>query len=404
VIRFEQKLLLGAALASLVTLGTSCDKGGPDLDARKTQEDAAETKKARADIERDVDTLSKALTGAPLDYERTLADCEKFGARARAGGFKDIVTKIDGIKSNAKAAYDAAADKELKDAAEKVRSYLAAGDMDKAKNRVRGIHKALWKDDAYLARVDEVVLTLKRGERAEAYYSKITKAKSESYKQRGDPERAKGVLEAFLAIPSFSASPRKKEVEAAIAALAPDLAKAKVSKEAESTIKLQPAFNGTDDDLAKNWEVSNSDNWVLADKILTFKHNSDQPSVSMRCGFDDWEDYNVSISFRNLDGEAYVNFHGVLEGDEEKHWAFKAGVHLTPFEFKDKDRWYTLKVEVRGKEITWTPLGSSVPVTKKLGAEKGPFEIRFPKPGNSMQIKSVWVKVLKPENAQKLGG
>jgi hypothetical protein len=399
------RLALCAAVAALLLGATSCGGGGGTAaSAGPTAEEQAAAKRKRDALAKDVETISKALVNAPLDFERTVADCDKYLAQAKEIGAKDLAQKLEGMKRDARTAYESAAERELTDANDKVRGYLKAGDLEKARNRIRGIHKALWKEERWVTRADRIVAALRQAERAEKYFDNITKRKSESFRSRGDPARAQGVLEAFLAIPAFAESAKAKDVEAMLAAVKPEVEKAKAAKASESAVALQPAFTGKADEL-NAWDFTDTSSVIVGgDGVATFKHEIEEsPTISMRYGGEDWEDYNIEVQFKLLKGEAYVNFHGRLEGDEEKSWNFKPGVRVTTEECSDSARWYKLRVEVRGKEVTWTPVGSTAPVTKKLESPAGPFEIRLTKRGSEMLIKAVFVKVLKPEGAGKPG-
>ncbi len=362
---------------------------------KKAASDPA-SKERRKKIDEAVATVGKALTSDPLSYDRTVADCERYQREAQEAGLPDVVAKLESMKKEAREAFEKAAEKETKEACEQARKYAAEGDSKKARNRLNGLHKNIHKDDRYWSQAQKTLEDVSRVERADRYYANVTKAKVDMFKRIEDWERAQGVLEAFLAIPAFAASPRSKDVTAALAEVKPNVEKVKAARATEQKIRWVPAFKGSNDDLF-HWELADHGSVQVSGEMATFKHaNEDSSWLSMMYGQDDWEDYIVEIQFR-VDREfAFVNFRGYMEGegdDRSRNW--QEGAKLSTADFKDKDRFYKVRFEVRAGELRWSPPGASAPTTKKLKGPKGPFEIRIPK-GGQITLKSVWVKVLKP--------
>ncbi|HVY61255.1 MAG TPA: hypothetical protein VHF22_06345, partial [Planctomycetota bacterium] len=368
----------------------------PAKDGGAAAEAKTGSKELRASLEKSVATIANALVNAPLDWDRTTMECTKYAADAKANGFNDLVQKLDGIKAEAKDAFEKAAEKEVADAIAQSKAYVAQGELKKARNRLVGVHRNVQKDDRYWPKVQDALDELALTERAETYYATVTKAKVEEAKSHEEWERAQGILEAFMAVPAFAASPRAKDVQATLATVKPEADKVRAARASEKSIKLTPAFKGDEKDLFK-WELLGHEQMVtVADGVATFKYDGEdegRKTAAIRFGEEDWEDYYVDVVFRVEKGAFRVNVHGFL--DEEGLYNFQPGAGpIDAADFKDKDGWKKVHVEVHGKDLRYQVPGYSA-VTKTLKSGKGPFEIRVDT-GTVLKLKSVWVKVLKP--------
>jgi hypothetical protein len=359
--------------------------------AKKAAADPGLAKKKRAEIEEKVKTISNALLNDPFSYDRTTGDAEKYELEAKEHGLGDLAEKLASVKKRARDEFETAAEKETAKAIDEARAYAVAGEMKKARNRLNGLPKNVQKEDRFWSKALAMLDEVSKMERAERYYERVTKAKLEQFKRYEDWERAQGLLEGFLAIPSFKASPRSKEVEAALADVKPQAEKLRSARASEQTIKWIPAFNGGEKDLFQ-WDLSEPQALSVADKVLKFKYEGDEGTgASMKFGEEAWEDYVVDIALKVEKGPLFINFHGMLE-EGERNW--QQGAKFDAIDFPEKDRYYKIRIEARGGDLRWTQPGMSSPITKKLKNPKGPFEIRVLR-GSKVEIKSVWVKVLK---------
>ena len=100
--------------------------------AKKGPADAGAAKKKRAELDEKLKTISNAVLNDPLNYDRTIADAEKYELEAKEGGLGDLAEKLAGVKKRARDEFETAAEKETAKAIEESRAYAVQGEMKKA--------------------------------------------------------------------------------------------------------------------------------------------------------------------------------------------------------------------------------------------------------------------------------
>lgn len=363
--------------------------------AKKRDDEAARA--ARARIQRRIDDLAAAIQREPLDVSNNKIEADKIRGDAEIAELGDhFRTQIEKLKKDADDAFDFAAETRAKEAVEEARRLKVAGNTKEARARLEKLPLTVrtskhWAAcEAELAEIDQV-------ERAETLWARNL-ARSEQFKQQEEFEKARGVLEAFLAlaeaVPAFKSSPRVKEAEAAVKALEPSIEKVRAARASEQAVPWIPAFSGRKDDLAK-WTLKDPTAIdVNAEKVAIFKDpGEEQFGTSMRFGEDAWEDYVVEASVRmGKKGKIYFNVHGTL--DEEGQYVFSDVCELKDYEVA-REKWVKIRLEVRSGQMSLLADGKSTSTNRKaLKNKAGPFEIRV-LGGGEAQLRDIFVKVYK---------
>jgi hypothetical protein len=400
--RRASKLLV---LAIAAAAAASCGEDEAIRESRKREETANRNRKAN--IEKRIEELAASIEKEPLDLENNKYEADKIAADAQTAGLEaEFAARLAKMKEDAGRAFQDAAESRARKAVEKAKALASELKFKEAKKEIETLPFRLRSTPAWAA-CEQALAEISASERAEALWRRNSE-ESQRLAEKGEPERARGVIEAFLALaealPAFRTSPRVKEAQAAAKALDPAIDKARAARASDAAIKWRPAFTGRKDDLFK-WELDRPEAVeVNSEKVCVFKYEKgEDPTTFMTFnpeGADLWEDYVVTAKawIGENEKKLYVIVHGELEGPEgerERHWDDVAPLY--PYDRAiPRGKWVDLRLEARGGEITLYCDGVATMTNgKKAKRAKGPFQIRIEK-GAEIRLKEVWVKVYKP--------
>ena len=378
-------------------------------EAKGREDDAVKVR--RKMVEQRFEELAKIIAKEPLDLENNKYEVDKANAEAQMAGMMDFSPTVEKLKKQAEEVFATAADEKVREAVAAARAMASGGKVAEARKKLNNLPPRL-RTTKFWASVEAELRHLDQVERGDLAW-KWAKEKAERFKQSKEWEKARGVLEGFLAlvdaIPAFKESGHENDARSALSEIKGEVDKARAARASEEAIPWLPAFRGSERDLG-GWDLSEPDAIKMRDKVAVFKYDGDEKSgVAMRFGEEDWEEYVVELRLRILKGPVYFNVHGELEGAEGE----RVRTWKDVFEFKDYDtpfgRWFKIRFEVRNGEfnvLRFDPVSSTGKPLKcredgKL--RKGPFEIRIKK-GAEVEIEKVWVKLYKPARAAASGG
>ncbi len=408
--RWRAALLVALAAAATAACGgatSGCGGWTDDAIQQASERDEAARRARREKIQARIDEHAKEIARDPFDISGNKLEVAKIAEEAaNAGLFAAFEERLSKLKEEAERAFEDAAAAKADELAKRARSLAAEGKFNEARRAIADWKRKLGTTPAW-PRCEEALAEVAGRERAEELWARNA-AKADTFRQQGEPEKARGVLEAFLvlaeAIPAFQQSPRANEAQAAVASLAPEVEKARAARASEAAIKWQPAFTGRKDDLYK-WEYDQPKAVEIdSEKICVFKYvDGEEPTSYMTFrpeGSDEWEDYVVTAKawIAGNDKKVYFIAHGELveeDGVPERRWDDIAAIN--PWDRTiPRNKWVDLRFEVRGGKITLYCDGATTATAgKPAKRRKGPFQIRIEK-GAEIRLKEVWVKVYKP--------
>lgn len=390
--------LLAGSAAPLAGCG-----GGGAADSQLAREQA-ERRHQREQIEKAIDKIRGGIASDPLQVEMHTASARRLSRQAAGYGFGDLAQRAEQLVAEAESAFASGAQRALEQAIANALQLAAQGDPGAARQRLRMPDAVLAKPE-FAARLAEAERRIALYERARQVYDRVVYPKIYDFEVNQQYQRLRGLLEGFLLIEPFAASPPAEEVKAKLAEIEPKAEEQRAQRAAEAAGEWLPAFYGEEKNLNR-WEISDWSAARVTDGVCVFRHpGGNEKWVSMMFGEEDWRDYIVEARLKLVGGDGvYWNFRGALEGEGDvktRNW--RAGKFIGPGD-APPGTWVKVRFEVRGPALyttIWTPDGIERD-GRELKAERGPFEIRLGQ-GGELHLQSVFVMVLGKAQAGAAG-